>query len=97
MPPKAEPLQRDRFVYDDGAIVEMVVWSVPAPVVGSRHSFKYRLYYGVGGERIIGYDNERPKGDHRHIDGREEAYEFRGLEQLVADFLADVARKRAQP
>lgn len=96
MKAKAELLQRERFVFDDGAVVEMVVWRVPTPVVGSTHAFKYRLYYGVKGVRIIGYDNERPKGDHRHEDGREEAYAFQGLEQLVADFLADVERKRAE-
>ncbi|AMN46448.1 hypothetical protein ACG33_04890 [Steroidobacter denitrificans] len=88
-------MQRERFEFDDGAVVEMVVWLVPSSVPGSAHHFKYRLYYGVSGKRVIGYDNERPKGDHRHEDGREEAYEFRGLEQLVADFLADVERKRA--
>lgn len=96
MKAQAELLQRERFVFDDGAVVEMVVWRVPTPVVGSNHTFKYRLYYGVKGRRVIGYDNERPKGDHRHEDGREEVYEFRGLEQLVADFLAAVERKRVQ-
>jgi hypothetical protein len=45
--------------------------SEPAPP-GS-HSFKYRLFYGVPGQRLIGYDNERGKGDHRHVDDREEA------------------------
>jgi hypothetical protein len=38
----------------------------------------------------VGYDNERPKGDHRHVNGRELSYQFTTPEQLIADFLADV-------
>ncbi len=40
--------------------------------------------------RVIGYDNERGKGDHRHLGGREEAYSFVNPRQLIADFMADV-------
>jgi hypothetical protein len=68
---KAELLQRDRFDLDDGAIVEMVIWRVPNAVEGSTHPYKYRLFYGRPGKRIVGYDNEPGKGDHRHRDGRE--------------------------
>jgi hypothetical protein len=81
---------------DDGAIVEMVIWRVPRALEGSRHRFKYRLYFGKGGVRIVGYDNERGKGDHRHARGHERPYRFTSPEQLIADFLADVedARQR---
>jgi hypothetical protein len=47
--------------------------------------FKYRLFYGRSGKRIVGYDNERPKGDHRHRDGQEEHYEFKDVETLARD------------
>lgn len=87
-------LLRERFEFDDGAVVEMVVWTVPRPVLGSRHAYKYRLYYGRAGDRIVGYDNERPKGDHRHYREREEPHRFLDVETLVADFLADVAKER---
>jgi hypothetical protein len=91
---KAELLQRDRFDFDDGAILEMVIWRVPAPVEGSTHRYKYRLFYGRPGKRIVGYDNERVKGDHRHRDGREEIYEFKDVETLIRDFLSDVEERR---
>jgi len=81
-------------VYDDGGIVELKIWAAPEPVPGSRHSLKYSLYYGKAGERLVGYDNERGKGDHRHYKDREEAYSFTTVEQLVADFEADVAALR---
>ena len=63
---------------------------------GSKHSYKYRLFYGLSGKRIVGYDNERGKGDHRHLDGRETPYRFTTVETLVAEFLRDVARRRAR-
>lgn len=75
-------------------VVEMVVWRVPKPVPPSDHGFKYRLVYVVGGVRVVGYDNERGKGDHRHADGEESAYDFTTLEALLADFERDVTEWR---
>lgn len=86
----------DRGEYPDGAIVEMTIWCVPEPVVGSMHFFKYSLFYGYPGKRVVGYDNERKKGDHRHIEGREEPYLFSTVEVLVADFLSDVRYVRGE-
>jgi hypothetical protein len=37
-----------------------------APPCG--HPFKYRLVLIVEGRRAIGFDNERGKGDHRHVE-----------------------------
>jgi hypothetical protein len=89
-------LHRERFDFDDGAVLEMVLWQVSDPVPGSRHRYKYWLYYGRAGKRIVGYDNERSKGDHRHRHGDEEAYRFTTVDRLVADFLADVAEERSR-
>ncbi|MGN6087132.1 toxin-antitoxin system TumE family protein [Trinickia sp.] len=49
----------------------------------------------VEDSRIVGYDNERPKGDHRHVDGVEEPYCFTGPEDLIKAFLAEVTRRRS--
>lgn len=73
---------------------ELVVWDVPEPVSGSTHSYKYRLAYVVGGVCRVRYDNERGKGDHRHVDGLETPYTFRGLERLLTDFWRDVNERR---
>ncbi|MGH7037403.1 MAG: toxin-antitoxin system TumE family protein [Stellaceae bacterium] len=86
---------RKRY-YDDGSIAELTLWLVPQPVRGSSHSFKYSLFYGRPGVRLVGYDNEPGKGDHRHYGSREESYEFTTAEQLIRDFLADVRRVRRQ-
>ncbi|WP_246327072.1 toxin-antitoxin system TumE family protein [Burkholderia guangdongensis] len=53
------------------------------------------MFYGYAGNRVVGYDNERPKGDHRHIDGAEEPYRFTTPEDLIRDFIAAVTRRRA--
>lgn len=44
---KAVTLYRFRREFDDGAILEIVVWQVPKPVEGCSHPFKYRLFYGL--------------------------------------------------
>ncbi len=83
-------LIRAKEVRDDGTIVEIVVWELCEPVSPSPHRYKYRLYYGTSGQSRVRYDNERGKGDHRHIAEREEEYEFLTLEQLIEDFRHDV-------
>jgi hypothetical protein len=88
-------LHRKRH-YDDGTISELTLWLIPGPVRGSSHSFKYSLFYGRPGIRLVAYDNEPGKGDHRHYGGVEEPYSFTTPEQLIRDFLADVRRIRRQ-
>lgn len=77
-------------VRDDGSIVEVVIWELSESLKPSTHSYKYRLYYGAAGVCRVRYDNERGKGDHRHLGEREEDYDFITLEQLLADFERDV-------
>jgi hypothetical protein len=91
---KAELLFRQRIDYDDGAMVEMVLWRVPTTVPPSTHGLKYSLFYGRPGVREVGYDNERGKGDHRHVRSVETDYVFTTVEQLIADFWADVRSLR---
>lgn len=86
----AKPVARAREIRDDGAIVEVVIWELDLPVPPCLHRFKYRLYFGAGGQCRVRYDNERGKGDHRHIGKREQAYVFTSLEVLLADFRRDV-------
>jgi hypothetical protein len=93
MPPARLVLHRKRR-FDDGAIAEMKLWAVEDPVRSSAHRFKYRLFYGRGGSRLVCYDNEQGNGDHRHFGDRETPYTFTTPERLIADFLADVRRLR---
>ena len=88
---------RERIVFADGALIEMKVWLVPKAVAPSKHCLKYSLFYGRPGQRLIGYDNERGRGDHRHYEDREEAYRFISIETLLADFKRDVEVMRGEP
>ena len=92
---KAVPLIRRRIVLATDAFAEVVVWRVHEPVTPSSHLFKYRLAYVVGGACVLRYDNERGKGDHRHVNGVEQPYAFESLDRLLDDFERDVAEWRA--
>ncbi len=73
--------------------MEINIWRVDQPVAPCVHDYKYRLVYVVDGLRLIGYDNERGKGDHRHENDIEIPYAFVDVETLLADFLRAVTEK----
>lgn len=74
-------------------ITEFVIWQLPTKSVDRPHGIKYRLYHGdIQGKCVVRYDNESGKGDHKHINNKEVAYVFESVEQLIKDFLADIAR-----
>lgn len=87
---KASLLARAKEIRDDGAIVEVVIWELPEPLSPSTHNFKYRLFYGTADEERVRYDNERGKGDHRHIGSKEELYVFSSIDRLLDDFERDI-------
>jgi hypothetical protein len=89
MKESAELLHREKRSYG-GGIVEIVIWQVPKPVPPSEHPFKYRLVFVRGGKRLVGYDNERGKGDHKHVGKAEIPYRFVDEAQLLEDFWQDV-------
>lgn len=88
----AVPVARAKEIRDDGSIVEIVIWELSEPLAPSAHRYRYRLYFGANGVSRVRYDNERGKGDHRHIGNDEYDYQFISLEQLLEDFKADVER-----
>ncbi len=85
----AKLLYRFKEAYGPG-VIEGVIWEVPVPVTPSEHHVKYRLVFIVNGCRLVGYDNERGKGDHKHIREDEIAYSFRDVATLIRDFMRDV-------
>jgi hypothetical protein len=91
---KARWLFDHKEVYEDGDIVDMKILEVPSPVKGSRHLLKYSLFYGREDVRIVCYDNERGKGDHKHIKGIEAPYTFTTIRQLIDDFRSDILKFR---
>ena len=90
----ARAIVNAKEIRDDGSIVEIVIWELDEPLPPCQHRFKYRLFFGMPGVCWIRYDNERGKGDHRHVGAREEAYYFTTPEALLADFERDVENWR---
>ena len=93
-PMKAKLPHHEKRRHDDGAIPEMRLRQVERPVPGCDHRLKYSLFYGRPGNRQVGHDNERGKGDHRHFGDERDRYLFVSVRQLMADFLADVEKVR---
>jgi uncharacterized protein YwbE len=93
---KAVLLYHDKADWPDGSIVEMTIWRLPATSGERPHGLKYSLFYGRPGRRIVGYDNERGKGDHRHHGNKEQPYVFVNVEMLISDFMADVRKERGE-
>ena len=94
---KAKLMYREKFIYADGAIREMVLWQLPEKTSDKPHGLKYRLYYGLeNGTCLVRYDNESSKGDHKHIRGQEEPFRFKSVEDLVTDFLEEIEKARKE-
>jgi hypothetical protein len=77
-------------------ILPLRLWRVPSPVPPATHSFKCALFYGRPGERLVLFDNERGKGDHKHIRAVESPYAFVTPEKLIEDFLTAVRTVREE-
>ena len=86
-------IRRRRFKLEDGAIIEIRIWKLPYATIERPHGLKYSLFFGRSGERIIGYDNEAGKGDHRQYRTMEEKYQFKSLKQVLLEFELDVKKE----
>jgi hypothetical protein len=88
-------IYRNKRVGPDGSIQEIVIWKLPESTGNQPHGFKYRLYFGLAdGTCKVRYDNEKGKGDHKHLLEQELPYAFVSIERLLDDFLADVKRAK---
>ena len=68
----------------------MKVYDVPRTPT-TPHGFKYSLVYFLKGKRLVGYDNHKHKGDHRHFHSATTPYVFTTVDGLIQDFRHDVA------
>lgn len=92
--PKATLVYHKKHYLDDGSIIEGKIWKLPEANEERPHGLKYSFVYIECGVRVVGYDNERGKGDHRHWGKDEHSYQFVDSDQLIDDFFADVDRWR---
>ena len=89
----ASLIRSDKLLLADGSIIQIRIWRLPEPTKERPNGLKYSLFYGRPGLRIIGYDNEAGKGDHRHHYEQEQPYTFVSFEKLIDDFMLDVRRE----
>ena len=74
----------------DNLVKEVKVWRLPKPVAASVHPYKYSLALIANERCVLRYDNERGKGDHKHLDDLEMPIEWTSLGELLADFDRDI-------
>jgi hypothetical protein len=94
---RAVLLRREKFIDGDGDLVELVLWQVWRSVTHPE-GLRYRLAFVLAGTKTpaVLYDNHHPKGHHRHRDAAQSSYPFSGVDQLLADFLADGRGAKAE-
>lgn len=78
----------------DGLFKEIKVWRLLESMPGCLHPYKYSLALIARDRCVLRYDNERGKGDHKHVDDQELRIEWGGLDALLADFDRDIQRWR---
>lgn len=86
----AVELMNRRIQIADNAFASIRILEVDPAILGSKHQYKYSLAYIVDGVCVMRYDNERGKGDHKHIGEQEYPVTFTTIENLIASFQADI-------
>jgi len=94
---KATLIVHERRIDASGGILEIKMWRVPDPVKPSRHEYKYSMFYGATGCPTCGIRQRAGQRRHMHIAGTEKPYTFRSLDQLLADFFAEVRKAGGEP
>lgn len=62
----------------DGSFVSVVIWELPEATDERPHGLKYRLNYcSADGATLVRYDNERGKGDHKHVGDQKNLMTFK--------------------
>ena len=86
----AVELMNRRIQIADNAFASIRILEVDPAILGIQNQYKYSMAYIVAGECVMRYDNERGKGDHKHIHDREYPVTFTTIENLIASFQADI-------
>jgi len=86
----AVELMTSKIQIADNAFATIRILQVDPAILGSHHQYKYSMAYVVDGLCVMRYDNERGKGDHKHIGEQEYPTTFTTIENLIASFRADI-------
>jgi hypothetical protein len=89
---KAKLIKHEKAIDELGNTIEIKMWQLSEPTEDKPHGYKYSLVYIVDDIRVIGYDNAEGKGDHKHIRGNIEPYNFGDLKKIAYNFYKDVEK-----
>ena len=87
--PRAIKVFHEKIRTAKGVVIEFKVWKV-SKSEDYPEGVKYSFFAVHSGKILVGYDNHRPKGHHRHFAGREGPYDFDGFDKLRRDFARDL-------
>lgn len=81
-------------VSQEVAIAELKIWKVTKSK-DYPEGLKYSLFCVLKetGDNIIGFDNHRPKGHHKHHYRHEFVYDFKSIDDLIDDFWNEVSKR----
>lgn len=91
----AELERKVRVQINESAFYEVKIWKVPKSGFFNE-GIKYSLTIIENGKRVVGYDNERAKGHHKHVGAEEVSYTYLGIEKLLEDFKKEVEKFRGK-
>ena len=77
----------------NGQFTEIVVYEIPR-TQDFPQGLKYSMSFIRKGKCILRYDNEKTKGHHMHLNGKEIPIEFIGIDTLIEDFESHVEKIR---
>jgi hypothetical protein len=85
---------QDRITLTDTEFVQLVIWLVEPAVRACAHHYNYRFAYVKDGICRLRYDNEAGKGDHKHLDEKQQPINFTSPKALIRSFFDEVAQPR---
>ena len=89
----SELIFHEKRTLSEKELVEIKIWKIPKSK-DFPDMVKYSFAYIKNKERILGYDNERGKGHHRHYKDEETKMEFKDPETLLEQFKKEIKKLR---
>ncbi len=87
-------MESERTYFEKGEFVEIRVYEVERGKFFPE-GIKYSMNFIKNGLCILRYDNERGKGHHKHLKGKEVKLEFKDVNNLKRAFMEEVSAIRS--
>lgn len=88
---KAGEVKKRRLVTEKGNLVVISIWKIPRSPYYPE-GLKYSFQFIHDNKRILGYDNYKKEGHHRHFYHKKEKIDFKDLNEIKERFVKEVKR-----